>query len=236
MIELNNVSKIYRRGADRIYALRGVNVNIGKGEMVAVTGPSGSGKSTLMNIIGCIDSPTTGVYKLGGVTVSRLGGKKVTELRRDVIGFIFQDFNLIPHLDARKNVELPLMFSRLSAKERRYRAEQALEMVGLADRMKHLPAELSGGQMQRVAIARVIASDTQVVVADEPTGNLDVVSAKMIIDILWQMNKNGKTIILITHDPETADSMPRKVLIENGEIIQTGDKYNAEKRQDQLLP
>ncbi len=236
MIELSNVSKIYRRGADRIYALRGVNVNIGKGEMVAVTGPSGSGKSTLMNIIGCIDTPTTGVYKLDGVTVSRLGGKKVTELRRDVIGFIFQDFNLIPHLDARKNVELPLMISRLSAKERRYRAEQALEMVGLADRMKHLPAELSGGQMQRVAIARVIASDTQVVVADEPTGNLDVVSAKMIIDILWQMNKNGKTIVLITHDPETAESMPRKVVIENGEIIQTGDKYNAEKRQDQLLP
>lgn len=224
MIELNNVSKIYKRGADRIYALRGVNVNIDRGEMVAVTGPSGSGKSTLMNIIGCIDTPSAGIYKLGGITVSRLGGRKVIELRRDIIGFIFQDFNLIPHLDARKNVELPLMFSRLSAKERRYRAEQALEMVGLTDRMKHLPAELSGGQMQRVAIARVIASDTQVVVADEPTGNLDVASAKTVIDILRQMNKNGKTVILITHDPETADSMPRKVMIENGQIKQTGDK------------
>ena len=218
MIELNNISKIYRRGSERVYALNGVTANIRKGEMVAVTGPSGSGKSTLMNIIGCIDTATSGVYKLGGVTVSRLGGKKVIALRRDVIGFIFQDFNLIPHLDARKNVELPLMFSNFSAKERKYRAEKALEMVGLSDRIRHLPNELSGGQMQRVAIARVIASDAQVIVADEPTGNLDVASAKTVIDILKKMNSDGKTVILITHDPETANSMPRKVFIENGQI------------------
>ena len=218
MIELDNVSKIYRRGNERVYALRGVSTKIAKGEMVAVSGPSGSGKSTLMNIIGCIDTATSGIYKLGGVTVSRLGGKKVAELRRDVIGFIFQDFNLISHLDARKNVELPLMFSRFSAKERHYRAEKALDMVGLSDRMKHLPSQLSGGQMQRVAIARVIASDAEVIVADEPTGNLDVASAKSVIDILKKMNSEGKTVIIITHDPETADSMPRKVLIENGQL------------------
>jgi putative ABC transport system ATP-binding protein len=218
MIELNDISKIYRRGSDRIYALKSVTVSIGKGEMVSVSGPSGSGKSTLMNIIGCIDTPTSGIYKLGGVKVSRLGRKKVVELRRDVIGFIFQDFNLISHFDARKNVELPLMFSNLSAKERRYRAENALEMVGLSERMKHYPSELSGGQMQRVAIARVIASDAQVIVADEPTGNLDVASAKTVIDILRKMNSVGKTVIIITHDPATADSMPRKIMIENGQI------------------
>jgi len=238
MIELENVFRTYKKGRETVRALDGVSLRIDEGEMVAITGPSGSGKSTLMNIIGCMDSPDKGAYKMHGKAVPRFGGR-ARLLRSRRIGFIFQDFNLISNMDALANVELPLRIASMPRRERRARALEALSSVELSDRVHHLPKELSGGQKQRVAIARIIAADREIIVADEPTGNLDGKSGRGIIDILKKMNACGKTVLVITHDMALAREMPRVISMENGKIvsdIKTGEMCeHAKTGQGQLL-
>lgn len=212
MIELCGVSKIYKRGKNEVCALNDLSLKIQKGELCAITGSSGSGKSTLLNIIGCLDVPTRGDYYLGGVRVDK---KLMNKLRRDMIGFVFQSFDLIPNMTALENTELPMLISGMSRAERRIRAEKALDAVGLGLRRDHLPRELSGGQKQRVAIARALVKEPEILLADEPCGNLDPKSSGEIMNIL----KNcGKTLILITHDLKAAAQMPRVIKIENGEM------------------
>lgn len=218
MIELVNISKIYRTGAVAVKALDGVSLTVQPGEMVAIMGPSGSGKTTLMNIIGCLDVPTEGRYLLEGKEVSRLKEDELAEIRNKKIGFVFQNFNLLPRLTALENVELPLIYRGMGAAERRERAEKALSMVGLADRMHHRPSELSGGQQQRVAIARALASDPPIILADEPTGNLDSRAGAEVMAILKELNRNGKTVILITHDSQIANQAGRIIRIRDGRI------------------
>ncbi|MDN5363358.1 MAG: putative transport system ATP-binding protein [Eubacteriales bacterium] len=218
MIELVNISKIYRTGAVAVKALDGVSLTVQPGEMVAIMGPSGSGKTTLMNIIGCLDVPTEGRYLLEGKEVSRLKEDELAEIRNKKIGFVFQNFNLLPRLTALENVELPLIYRGMGAAERRERAEKALTMVGLADRMHHRPLELSGGQQQRVAIARALAGDPPIILADEPTGNLDSRAGAEVMTILKELNRNGKTVILITHDSQIANQAGRIIRIRDGRI------------------
>lgn len=218
MIELVNISKIYRTGAVAVKALDGVSLTVQPGEMVAIMGPSGSGKTTLMNIIGCLDVPTEGRYLLEGKEVSRLKEDELAEIRNKKIGFVFQNFNLLPRLTALENVELPLIYRGMGAAERRERAEKALTMVGLADRMHHRPSELSGGQQQRVAIARALAGDPPIILADEPTGNLDSRAGAEVMTILKELNRNGKTVILITHDSQIANQAGRIIRIRDGRI------------------
>lgn len=218
MIELVNISKIYRTGAVAVKALDGVSLTVQHGEMVAIMGPSGSGKTTLMNIIGCLDVPTEGRYLLEGKEVSRLKEDELAEIRNKKIGFVFQNFNLLPRLTALENVELPLIYRGMGAAERRERAEKALTMVGLADRMHHRPSELSGGQQQRVAIARALAGDPPIILADEPTGNLDSRAGAEVMGILKELNRNGKTVVLITHDSNIANQAGRIIRIRDGRI------------------
>ena len=219
MIKLVDISKIYYTGSIKFAALNKVDLEIKKGEMAAIIGPSGSGKSTLMNMIGCLDVPSEGQYLLDEKEVSRLKEDDLSEIRNKKIGFIFQSFNLLPRLTALENVELPLIYRGMDTAERRECSEKALDMVGLSDRMHHKPTELSGGQQQRVAIARALAGDPPIILADEPTGNLDSRSGVEVMDIIRGLNKKGKTVVLITHDMQIAEQALRIIRIQDGCIV-----------------
>ncbi|MEW6622837.1 MAG: ABC transporter ATP-binding protein [Bacillota bacterium] len=219
MIKMTNITKSYPMDGIVVRALRGVDISVANGEFVAIVGPSGSGKSTLMNIIGCLDVPTEGKYWLNGQEVSKLSGNQLAEVRNKKIGFVFQSFNLMPRLSALENVERPLVYRGVKRKERQERAMKALEVVGLADRMYHRPTQLSGGQQQRVAIARAIVGEPDIILADEPTGNLDSTSGHDVINMIHKMHSQGRTIVLITHDKEVASQAQRQVYIHDGLIV-----------------
>ncbi len=218
MIRLNHVSKIYHIGGMEVFALKDASLHVRKGEFVSIVGPSGSGKSTMMNIIGCLDTADEGEYFLDGQIVEEYSEKELTRIRSKKIGFIFQSFNLIGNLTAEENVELPLIYQRLSKEERKARVEDAFVKVGLSDRRTHKPCELSGGQQQRVAIARAIAARPSLFLADEPTGNLDSATGKEIMGIFRQLNEEGKTIVLITHDDGVARRAGRRIRILDGQV------------------
>ena len=218
LIRIENMYKIYNPGENEVHALDGVDLEICQGEFVAIIGHSGSGKSTLMNMLGCLDIPTSGKYYLAGKDVSKLSDNALSDIRNQQIGFIFQGFNLIANLDALSNVELPLIYRGIDRKTRRQVSRQALTMVGLDKRMNHKPAEMSGGQQQRVAVARAIAAKPPIILADEPTGNLDSHSTEEILQILKGLHDAGRTVIVITHDPEIAASAKRVVRLKDGKI------------------
>jgi putative ABC transport system ATP-binding protein len=220
MIELHDISKIYQMGDYPVHALGGVSLTIGKGDRVAIMGPSGSGKTTLMNIIGCLDRPTNGTYRLDGRDVSRLNDDQLAEIRNRQIGFVFQTFNLLPRTPAIMQVELPLVYAGIGRAERRRRAESALRLVELDDRQQHQPDELSGGQQQRVAIARALAAEPQIILADEPTGNLDSKTGEGILTVFESLNERGITIILVTHDPTVARYAQRKIWLLDGRVVE----------------
>jgi len=217
MIELEHVSKVYSTGAVSLRALDDVTLRIASGELVAVMGPSGSGKSTMMNILGCLDVPSEGSYVLDGVPVAGLSENRLADVRSRRIGFVFQSFNLLPRTSAIRNVELPMVYAGTS--NRRNRARQALERVGLGDRTDHLPNELSGGQQQRVAVARALVTDPAMILADEPTGNLDTASTVDVMNLLVELNATGRTVVLITHEPEVAEFAKRVVTLRDGRIV-----------------
>ena len=227
LIEIRDMCKVYNPGENEVWALNHVNLSIGENEFVAIIGQSGSGKSTLMNMLGCLDVPTAGIYLLHGEDVSELTDDELSDIRNKEIGFIFQGFNLIANLTALENVELPLIYRGVPKKRRLELAEAALEKVGLANRMTHKPAEMSGGQQQRVAIARAIAQAPPIILADEPTGNLDSNSSKEIMEILKTLHKEGRTIILITHDSDIAMEAQRIIHIKDGKIDYDEIKENA---------
>ena len=218
LIQVQNLCKIYNPGENEVRALDGISLTIDSGEFVAIIGQSGSGKSTLMNMLGCLDVPTSGQYFLNGRDGSNLTDDELSDIRNLEIGFIFQGFNLIPNLTAEENVELPLIYRGVGKKERMALAEQSLAMVGLGHRMHHKPGEMSGGQQQRVAIARAIAAKPPVILADEPTGNLDSRSTQEIMNILKELHESGRTVILITHDDEIAAQVKRVIRIRDGKI------------------
>ena len=227
VIELNNITKTYVMGMEDLTVLKGVNVTIERNEYVAIMGPSGSGKSTLMNIIGCLDTPTTGDYILKGQNVSEMDDQELAEVRNKDIGFVFQTFNLLARIDALRNVELPLVYSGMGKDERIEKAENALINVGLGDRMTHRPNELSGGQRQRVAIARALVNNPAIILADEPTGNLDTRTGDEIMGLFETLHANGNTIILVTHEEDIAKHAYRIIKIRDGEI--ESDIINTEK-------
>jgi putative ABC transport system ATP-binding protein len=220
MIRMRAIRKVYSTGRVEVEALRGVDLDIGGNEYVAVVGPSGSGKSTLMNIIGCLDTPSSGEYVLSGETVAGLDRNRLAEIRNRRVGFVFQNFNLLPYATALENVELPLLFAGVPTAERRARAEEMLRRVELADRMDHKPTELSGGQMQRVAIARALVNKPAIVLADEPTGNLDSASGKAIVSLFAELHASGQTIVMITHDQAVARLASRVVQIRDGLVVE----------------
>jgi putative ABC transport system ATP-binding protein len=219
VIELEAVSKLYRTGPIKVHALSAVDLTIDEGDLVAIMGPSGSGKSTMMNILGCLDVPTSGKYLLRGIDVSKLRENPLAEIRNRQIGFVFQSFNLIARTSAVRNVELPLVYAGVSHRNRRARARSALERVGLGDRQNHMPNELSGGQQQRVAIARALVTDPAMILADEPTGNLDSASTVEIMRLLVELNETGRTVVLITHENEVAGFAKRVIELRDGKIV-----------------
>jgi putative ABC transport system ATP-binding protein len=218
LVELRNVSKIYRLGEEEIRALDDVTLDIEEGEFISIIGPSGSGKSTLMHILGCLDSPTHGTIRLDDVMIERASPRQLAAIRNRKIGFVFQFFNLLPKLNVVQNVELPMIYSGISGKERRKRALASLESVDLANRAKHRPSQLSGGQQQRAAIARALVNSPRIIFADEPTGNLDSHTGDAILNLFRELSKNGRTIVLVTHDPEIAAVTPRRIEIRDGKI------------------
>lgn len=229
VISVRDVTKTYQMGDVEVRALRGVDLDIWPGEMLAIMGPSGSGKSTLMNIIGCLDVPTEGAYALDGVDVSHLNDDQLAEIRCRKLGFVFQSFNLLPRTSALANVELPLIYAGLSGRKRRDRATDVLQMVGLGDRLDHKPNELSGGQQQRVAVARSLVNQPAVILADEPTGNLDTRTGIEIMELFQRLNReHGIVIIFVTHDPETAEYCNRVVHIRDGLIEKDTDREQKE--------
>ncbi|HEL0648181.1 ABC transporter ATP-binding protein [Streptococcus equi subsp. zooepidemicus] len=218
LIQLKSIVKSYQNGDQELQVLKGVDLTVYEGEFVAIMGPSGSGKSTLMNIIGLLDRPTSGDYRLNGTQVEILNDRKLAQVRNEEIGFVFQQFFLLAKLNALQNVELPLIYAGVGVSKRRELAKQFLEKVELGMRMKHLPSELSGGQKQRVAIARALVNSPSIILADEPTGALDTKTGEQIMRLLTELNKEGKTIIMVTHEPEIADFATRKIIIRDGEI------------------
>jgi putative ABC transport system ATP-binding protein len=221
VLRLDAVRKWYQTGTLHVDALRGIDLGIGEGEYVAIMGPSGSGKSTLMHILGCLDTPSSGTYRLVGVDVGELTEDELAEIRNRLIGFVFQQFNLLAHLTALRNVELPLAYAGVPGDERRRRALAALDRVGLADRVDHRPPELSGGQQQRVAIARALVTDPALILADEPTGNLDSSSTREVLALFDELHDQGRTIVLITHEEEVAAQAQRVLRIHDGELRAT---------------
>ena len=220
LVSIRNLTKTYQRGAEKVEVLHGVDLDIPQGDFVALMGPSGSGKTTLLNLIGGLDSPSGGEIVVDGARIDRMSAGQLSQWRSDHVGFVFQFYNLMPTLNAQKNVELPLLLTRLGAADRRRRAEIALQLVGLADRGKHRPNELSGGQQQRVAIARAIVSDPTLLICDEPTGDLDRQSAEEILDLLQHLNRDhGKTIVMVTHDPKAADHARRTIHLDKGTLV-----------------
>jgi len=227
LIEVRELSKVYGTGAATVRALDGINLTIDEGEFVAIMGPSGSGKSTLMNILGCLDRPTEGQYWLGGEDVSKLNRAQLADIRNRRIGFVFQSYNLLPRATALRNVILPLLYcrnGRRSAAERERSAREALEVVGLADRAHHRPNEMSGGEQQRVAIARALVNEPLLILADEPTGNLDTTSSQEIVDILHGLHQRGRTIAMITHEPDLGEQAQRLVLLRDGRVADGGER------------
>ncbi len=221
MITMQNITKTYEMGLQQVHALRGVDMTIKEGEFVAIMGPSGSGKSTLMNIIGCLDIPTGGTYTLNGIDVSRMSDDQQAHVRNKEIGFVFQQFNLLPRTSAIKQVALPLSYAGVSRSERSERAAEMLTAVGLGDRLDHKPDELSGGQQQRVAIARALITDPGIILADEPTGNLDSHSGEEIMNLFTRLHEEqGITLVMITHDPETAEAAERIITLRDGLIVE----------------
>jgi len=221
VIDIRDLTRVYTMGEVEVRALDGVTLSIGKGEFVAIMGPSGSGKSTLMHVLGCLDRPTSGSYVLDGVDVSRLDGNARAEIRNAKIGFVFQSFNLLPRTSALENVELPLLYGEggESAEERMRRARAAIARVGLTGREHHTSAQLSGGQQQRVAIARSLITDPPILLADEPTGNLDSKTTEDVLSVFQELNDQGKTVLLITHEPDVADHAKRVVVLRDGKIV-----------------
>jgi putative ABC transport system ATP-binding protein len=220
VIELSRATKVYELGAEQVHALRGVDLSIERGELVAIIGPSGSGKSTLMNVIGCLDTPTAGIYRLDGVDVKDLDDAALADLRNKKIGFVFQTFNLLPRQIALENVALPLRYAGHSYRERREASRRALERVDLGDRMEHRPEQLSGGQKQRVAIARALVTNPAIILADEPTGSLDQKTGRDILDLFRRLNEEQQvTVVIVTHDPQIAASTNRIITIVDGKIV-----------------
>ncbi|MFY9826375.1 MAG: ABC transporter ATP-binding protein [Thermoanaerobaculia bacterium] len=219
LIELKDIHKVYDMGAEQVRALNGVDLEVERGEYVAIMGSSGSGKSTLMNLVGCLDTPSSGSYVLNGVAVQELDDSQLAAIRNKEIGFVFQTFNLLARTDALHNVELPLIYAGLSRGERRDRARRALEKVGLGTRMHHQPNELSGGQRQRVAIARALVNDPSILLADEPTGNLDSTTSEEIMALFDELHQAGNTVVLVTHEPDIAEHAWRKVLLKDGKVV-----------------
>jgi putative ABC transport system ATP-binding protein len=223
LVEIRGVTKVYRRGREPIEALHGIDLDIARGDFVALMGPSGSGKTTLLNLIGGLDTPTSGSIVVAGRRIDRLGGGELAAWRAAHVGFVFQFYNLLPALSAQRNVELPLLLTSFSARERRRRARIALSLVGLEDRARHRPRELSGGQEQRVAIARAIVSDPTLLVCDEPTGDLDRATADEIMRLLGMLNRDhGKTVVMVTHDPRAAEHARRRVHLDKGTMTAPG--------------
>lgn len=223
MLKVEMLNKYYVNGEMKLHALKNINFEIGKGEYVAIMGSSGSGKSTMMNILGCLDREFEGEYTLDDIKISQIDEKDISKIRNLKIGFVFQAFNLLPKLTALQNVELPLVYAGVHKNEREKRAKEMLEKVGLGDRIHHKPNELSGGQKQRVAIARALVNNPAIILADEPTGNLDSVSEKEIMELFTELNSQGKTIIIVSHEPEVAQYVRRILLFKDGEIIRDGD-------------
>lgn len=221
LVSTRNLTKTYQRGPEKVEVLHGIDLDIAPGDFVALMGPSGSGKSTLLNLIGGLDTPTSGEISVGGTRIDRMGGGQLAQWRSDHVGFVFQFYNLMPMLTALKNVELPLLLTNLGAAQRKQNAEIALKLVGLEDRMKHRPNELSGGQQQRVAIARAIVSDPTLLICDEPTGDLDRQSAEDILGLLQTLNRqHGKTIVMVTHDPKAAEYATHTLHLDKGVLVE----------------
>lgn len=223
-ISLTGITKVYQMGDQQVHALAGVSLQINAGDFAAIMGPSGSGKSTLMNILGCLDRPSSGSYCLDNQEVAALSDDQLAKTRNKKIGFVFQNFNLLPRMSALQNVALPLVYGNVAKRERLTRAAAALELVGLGNRVDHKPNELSGGQRQRVAIARALINDPTIIMADEPTGNLDSKSGEEIMNIFNELNAQGRTVILVTHEPEIADHAKRIILVRDGQIVRDDRK------------
>jgi len=228
IIEMKNITKTYIVGLEEVHALRGISLQVRKNEYIAVMGPSGSGKSTLMNIIGCLDTPTTGIYLFNGINVSDMDDNELARIRNKEIGFVFQTFNLIARSNALHNVELPLIYANIPANERKERARLALESVGLGDRINHKPNELSGGQRQRVAIARALVNNPSIILADEPTGNLDSKAGEELMQLFEELHQKGNTIILVTHEEYIAEHAKRIIRIRDG-LIEADEVVNNRK-------
>lgn len=227
LLELRDITKVYRLGGEEIRALDGVSMDINQGEFISIIGPSGSGKSTLMHILGCLDSPSGGTLSLDGQMIHDASARQLAGIRNRKIGFVFQFFNLLPKLNVLQNVELPMIYSGISARERRERSMNALKLVELDNRRKHRPSELSGGQQQRVAIARALVNDPRIIFADEPTGNLDSHTGELILNLFHDLHAEGRTLALVTHDPSIAAITPRRIEIRDGKIADNVDKRLA---------
>ncbi len=234
LIRIEQLAKSYEMGAETVHALQGVSLEIDRNEYVAIMGPSGSGKSTLMNIMGCLDSPTSGLYELNGTNVSEMNDNELAKVRNKEIGFVFQTFNLLARSNALHNVELPLIYAGIPSSQRKRLAEEALQHVGLGDRMMHKPNELSGGQRQRVAVARALVNNPSIILADEPTGNLDTKTGQEIMALFEELHRQGNTIILVTHEEEIARHAHRIIRIRDG-MIESDDKVHDRVRADELL-